>query len=409
MTTTTVLAAGEPGRGSGGGGTSGSDFSLVVGGPLYQLLRRAHLATDALGLVHRRIIVAILITWAPLLVLSALEGGLLAPTPKLPFLEDLGCHVRLLVVVPLLIFAELVVHRRMQPIVEQFRGRGLVRPEQNDRFAQALSEAARWRNSVVAEIVLLAIVYAVGILFTLHRYVSLGGDAWFGSASRREGLSIAGLWLVFVSLPLFQFLLLRWYFRLFIWGRFLWRMSRLNLDLNATHPDKAAGLGFLTGSLTAFLPIATAHGALSAGMLANRIFFGGARLTQFKIEVVTEALLLLILFAGPLTVFVPLLSRVKRAGLRDYGALGQTYTREFRDKWLSNKRPPDETLLGSGDIQSLADLGNSFTATAQTRLAPLSLAALFNFVVAFFVPILPLFLTMMSLEKLIGRLVGLVF
>ena len=66
-------------------------------------------------------------------------------------------------------------------------------------------------------------------------------------------------------------------------------------------------------------------------------------------------------------------------------------------------------MLAGGDIQSLADLGNSFTATAQTRLAPLSLAALFSFAVAFFVPILPLFLTMMSLEKLIGRLVGLVF
>lgn len=356
MTTTTALAAGNPGRGSGGGSTSGRDFSLVVGGPLYQLLRRAHLTDDDLGLVHRRIVVSILLTWAPLLVLSAIEGNLLGPTPKLPFVEDSGFHVRLLIVIPLLILAELVVHRRLQPIVDQFRVRGLVRPDENHRFAQALSEAARWRNSVVAEVVLLAIVYAIGILFTLHRYVSLGGDAWFGSASRREGLSIAGLWLVFVSLP-----------------------------------------------------IAAAHGALSAGMLANRIFFAGARLTEFKIEVVTEALLLLILFAAPLTVFAPLLSRVKRAGLRDYGALGQTYTREFRNKWLSNTRPPGETLLGSGDIQSLADLGNSFTATAQTRLAPLSLAALFNFAAAFFVPILPLFLTMMSLEKLIGRLVGLVF
>jgi hypothetical protein len=126
-------------------------------------------------------------------------------------------------------------------------------------------------------------------------------------------------------------------------------------------------------------------------------------------ELFTEALLLLILFTGPLTIFAPLLSRTKRAGLGSYGALGQIYTREFRDKWLSGARPKDEPLLGSGDIQSLADLGNSYAATAQTRLAPISLPALFNFVVAFLVPILPLFLTMMSMEKLIGRLVGLVF
>ena len=385
------------------------DFSLVRGGPLFQLVCRARLSDDALGLVHRRIAAAVLVTWAPLLVLCALNGDLLGPSPKQPFLNDIGFHVRFLVVVPLLILAELIVHRRISPLVDQFRVRGLIRPEQDERFTQAIGEASKWRNSVVAEVVFVAIVYAVGVLFTLHRYVALSGDAWFGSASRSGGLSIAGLWLVFVSLPLFQFLLLRWYFRLFIWGRFLWRMSRLNLDLNATHPDKAGGLAFLAGSLTAFLPLAAAHGALSAGVLANRIFFGGARLTQFKMEVLTEALLLLLLFAGPLAIFAPLLSRVKRAGLRDYGALGQTYTREFREKWLSGARPKDEPLLGSGDIQSLADLGNSYSATAQTRLAPISLPALLNFVVAFLAPILPLFLTMMSMEKLIGRLMGLVF
>jgi hypothetical protein len=403
-----MSASAVPAPGSVGLSTGG-DFSLVCGGPLFQLLRSARLSDDALGLAHRRIAVAILLAWAPLLALCALNGDLLGPTPKMPFLDDIGVHVRFLVVVPLLIVAELIVQRRIPPLVDNFRLRGLVRPEQSERLAQAIGEASKWRNSIVAEVVLLAIVYAVGILFTLHRYAALGADAWFGSAPRREGLSSAGLWLVFVSLPLFQFLLLRWYFRLFIWGRFLWRMSRLDLDLNAIHPDKAGGLGFLAGSLTAFLPLAAAHGALSAGLLANRIFFDGARLTQFKMELVTEALLLLVLFAGPLAIFAPLLSRVRRRGLRDYAALGQIYTREFRDKWFSPGWPKDEPLLGSGDIQSLADLGNSYSAVAQTRLAPISISALFNFVIAFLVPILPLFLTMMSAEKLIERLVGLVF
>ena len=30
------------------------DFSLVLGGPLFQLFRRAHLSGDALELMHRR-------------------------------------------------------------------------------------------------------------------------------------------------------------------------------------------------------------------------------------------------------------------------------------------------------------------------------------------------------------------
>ena len=49
------------------------DFSLVLGGPLFQLLRRAHLSDDALMLVRQRIIVIALFAWLPLLVLSAVE------------------------------------------------------------------------------------------------------------------------------------------------------------------------------------------------------------------------------------------------------------------------------------------------------------------------------------------------
>ena len=50
------------------------DFSLVLGGPIYQLLRRAHLSDDALTLVHRRILAGVLVTWLPLLLLCDVGG-----------------------------------------------------------------------------------------------------------------------------------------------------------------------------------------------------------------------------------------------------------------------------------------------------------------------------------------------
>ena len=40
--------------------------------------------------------------------------------------------------------------------------------------------------------------------------------------------------------------------------------------------------------------------------------------------------------------------------------LAARYAREFDRKWLRGGAPADEPLLGSGDIQSLADLGNSY-------------------------------------------------
>ncbi len=102
------------------------DFSLVLGGPLFQLLVRAHLSDDALLHVRQRIIVIALLSWLPLLLLSALEGQLLGGSAAVSFLQDIEVHIRFLVALPLLIGAELVVHRRMRPIVQTFLERRLV-------------------------------------------------------------------------------------------------------------------------------------------------------------------------------------------------------------------------------------------------------------------------------------------
>ena len=53
------------------------DFSLVLGGPLFQMFRKTHLTGDGLELVSQRIIIISLFVWLPLLLFSALQGQLL--------------------------------------------------------------------------------------------------------------------------------------------------------------------------------------------------------------------------------------------------------------------------------------------------------------------------------------------
>src|SRR5262245_21894488 len=223
------------------------DFSVVLGGPLYQLARRAHICGDALEMLHRRIIVITLFAWLPLLILSILDGRAWGSSVNVPFLKDIEVHVRLLVALPLLIIAELIVHLRMRATGRQFLERGLIADSSRARFDAAVGAALRLRNSVAAEVVLLAFVYFVGVFFIWPRFVALNVATWYavpaGSAGRH--LQIAGWWYVFVSLPIFQLMLFRWYFRLFIWVRFLWQVSRCELRLVPTHPDRAGGLGFL--------------------------------------------------------------------------------------------------------------------------------------------------------------------
>ncbi len=385
------------------------DFSLVLGGPLYQLWRRAHLADDALQLVRQRIVVITLFCWLPLLALAALQGQLLGGV-AVPFLWDVETHARFLVALPLLVAAELVVHQRMRFVVRQFLDRHLVPEDSRPRFDAAIASALRLRNSVLAEVLLIAFVYLVGVLVVWRQYGALAAATWYGTPSAGGSrLSWAGLWLGYVSLPLFQFLLLRWYFRVFIWARFLWRVSRIELRLVPTHPDRNGGLGFLSSTVYAFAVLAVAHGALLAGQLGSRIFFLGARLPDFKVEIAVTVAFLLCAVFGPLLVFAPQLAEAKRTGLREYGTLAQLYVREFDAKWLRGGAPAGEALVGSGDVQSLADMANSFDVVRGLRIVPVTKEAVLQLAAATLLPIAPLLLTMMPLDELLRKLFGILF
>jgi len=386
------------------------DFSLVLGGPLFQLLRRAHLSGNALELLRKRIVFFGLVAWLPLLVLSALEGQALGGRVAVPFLLDLEVHVKFLLVTPLLIAAELVVHQRIRLVVPQFLERNLIPKSAMPRFDAAIASAFRLRNSVLAEVLLIAFVYGVGVLIIWRHYTTLDTATWYATPSvEGSKLWLAGQWYGYVSLPLFQFLLLRWYYRIFIWIRFLWQVSRIELSLIPTHPDRVGGLGFLPNAVFAFMPLAVAHGALLAGLIANRIFYLGAALPEFKVEIAVLAVFLLCLVLGPLLVFAPQLAQAKRVGNREYGALAERYVREFDAKWLRGGAPGDEPLVGSGDIQSLADLANSFEVVRTMQIAPITRDALIRLVAATLAPIVPLLLTMMPLEELLKKLFGILF
>jgi len=220
---------------------------------------------------------------------------------------------------------------------------------------------------------------------------------------------MAGWWLGCVSLPLFQFLLLRWYFRLFVWARFLWQVSRIDLTIMPTHPDRCGGLGFLGGIIYAFSPVLLAQGATLTGMMANRIFYAGAKLPEFKVELIGLVAVMVFAVLAPLLVFSAKLEAAKRKGLREHGALAQRYVREYDRKWLRGGAPPDEPLVGSADIQSLADLGNSFEVLKEMKYVPFGLSTVFQLAVITLLPVLPLTLTMISLEELLERLIKMVF
>ncbi len=385
------------------------DFSLVLGGPLFQLFRRAHLSGDALELLYRRILIIAGVAWIPLLLLSIVSGRALGGEVAVPFLHDIESHVRFLIVLPILIGAELIVHRRLRPAVRQFVERRIVIPEELPKFHRAIESTLLLRNSVLIEVALAVIVYTAGI-WVWRNQIALGSATWYAVPDgARMQLTAAGYWFVFASVPIFQFILLRWYFRFFLWFLFLFRVSRLNLSLVPIHADKTGGLGFLGVSTNAFAPILIAQSAQLAGLIASKIFYAGQALNDFKVQVVAFVAFFIVVTLIPLTVFAPQLAQAKRDGLGDLGRLASRYGRKFESKWFRGDPAADDQLLGSGDIQSLADLGNSFGVVREMRFVPFGWRDVTRLAIITSTPFLPLLLTIFSLEDFATYVIKVIF
>ena len=339
------------------------DFSLVLGGPVFQLYRRFHVGgSSGLELLYWRLALLTGLAWLPLLLLAFLgaSGGKLAR--EISFFRDIEVQVRFLIALPILVAAELVVHSRIRPVVRSFLERRIVLPADVPQFDKAIASAVKLRNSVPLELGLLVFVYTVG-LWVWNSRVGAQTATWYAMPGARWNLTPAGFWYVFVSIPLFQFLVLRWYLRLFVWYRFLWNVSRIKLNLIPTHPDRAAGLAFVGKSAYAFGPILFAQGAILAGVIANRVVYRGENLVTFKLQAGAFVAFFVLAILGPLLMFTPGMARAKRKGLREYGLLAQRYVEGFEKKWirLESSSSSSDELLGAADIQSLADLVHPFS------------------------------------------------
>jgi hypothetical protein len=220
------------------------DVSLWTRAPLHRVYLRSRLADANYGLMPRRATAVTALAWLPLLVLTLVEGHALRGV-DVPFLLDIERQTRLLFVLPLLIAGEVIVHHHVPVTIRQFVERRIIVDAARPQFDAAVASAMRWSRSGVAEIVILLLVYTMGLGLGLLHGAALGKATWYrgvdGDLSR---LTLAGWWYALVSLPLFQFVMFRWYWRMMVWTRFLWQVSRIDLNLVAMHPDRRAGLGF---------------------------------------------------------------------------------------------------------------------------------------------------------------------
>jgi hypothetical protein len=393
----------HPPRESGPDAELWDEFSLMHGGPLRRGVWALGIPRSARGYVCFGIATA-LVAWVPLLILTAASGTLTSGS-AIPFLSSIGTHVRLLLAIPLLVLAEEIFDQSVRKAIRAIVRSELVPPGQLPRLRQALLEAVWWRDAWFIELGLavVAVAFITGGVRT-----DLPGDLTTWRTTAEGQRTLAAWWYGTVGLLWFQFLIWRSIVRLLIWSRLLWRIRGLDLQLVPTHPDLCAGLGPLAWPHVSLAPYSFALSSILVATFAEQVMQGRDvrdAVMPTVVVVVTSTFALV----APLLLFAPKLIQTKLRGERDYGVLAASYTRAFDEKWVHNQSSEGEPLLGTADIQSLADLANAFEVIDQMRLVPISRRQLLQLAAAAAAPAMPLVLFVIPLDELIVRGAQIIF
>lgn len=370
------------------------DFSLL-GGPLHRLGVRLGLVRNGTHTVALGLALGVG-SWLVLAALLLIQGE----PERLASLATIAGSVRLLLAIPLAFACETLVAPRATDFVRSVVDSGVVPARDLPALGREIARTRRWKDSWVGDalclgLAALAPMFATGLM-------APGTTGSFDPARASGGMTAAGAWYGYVCMVIFRFVLLRWVLKLALWWYFLWRLSRLDLRLVPTHPDLAGGLGDLELVHLHFLPLALGLSAVEAAGFAEAIGTGAlpfeACYPAFGLVLLVNA----VLFFGPLFFFTRRLWACRVNGYIEYMQLASNYVRGFDRKWL--REPPGaESLLGTSDIQSLADLSNSVTIVRNMRFVPLSIRTSRDFIVTALVPALPLLLLKYPAAELVAR------
>ncbi len=388
--------------------TSKRDNQLFEIGPLLGLQRRLGFARGDRFDAARRAIFVAAIGWPPLVVFTVVQSTVFHTDGIASLVRETGVHARYLLAVPLLVVAEVEAARRLNATVHHFVEAGLVREMWLARFEAAVVSTRRLLASHAAEIVIVSLAYllvaAVAIFTPLSQL-----PAWHKAAGVTPVYSPAGWWHVLVSLPLLLILLLGWMWRLVLWARLLWHVAGLDLHLVASHPDHAAGLGFVGYSVRAFSVVALAIAIIIAGRSAHIVLLGATMPTQYFVFNGGILLAVAAMFAAPLLVFSPALLKVWQRGALEYSALADKVGNAFEEKWLARDAQIDRTALERPDFSATTDLYSIVANVQALRLVPIDLRSVLFLCGAMLIPFVPVVLLALPIEQIIAGMKALIF
>jgi hypothetical protein len=379
-----------------------ASFSLVSNGPIRRALRR-------LGLIHpaytiKTVFACLGFVCLPLMVFSGMEGVAWGNRVQVALLQDFSVYSRFFIAVPLLIAAESILDQLVAQATSTLSSSGIIKQEELPAFHAALAVVMRWRDSLLVAVFLaLLSLFPYFLFFADYQWWSSDVSTWHGSM--QNGLTLAGWWFAVVASPFLRFLIFEWVWRIILWGVLLWKVSKLNLELLPTHPDRLGGLGFLLYVQEQFAVLALALGSVVAGQFANEIFHFGATYKEMKAPMAVFIALSVMIILLPLMFFSRSLLLARHEGLIRYSVAGRKVTQKFDLKWVRGDGPPPESMIGTQDPSSLIDYISSYDVINNTRLVPITRHAVIYIATLAAAPFALVWLMTTPLEKVAEEII----
>jgi hypothetical protein len=374
-------------------------FSISEGGPFNNAVQKIGLNTNA-----KQVAVALCITWLPLLIITAFEGTIYSGV-SVPFLKDVSIHVRLLIVLPILLTIKGIINSKSIDLEKYFSDTLMNDDEKQVVLNRELHRIKRLINSAIPEIIFILIIAAL-TMSPLKGGLLSEATSWRVEGSETT-LSLAGKWVVFVSIPIFQFLILRWLWRYIIWALFIFRMAKTRLNLQPTHPDQCAGLGIVADVHKYFGLIFLAINIVASAEMITRIIKNPDSFHAIRGEAIGNITICVVLLFLPLFFFIAKLIMARHYALMDLGNVGATLSTKFEEEWIGNTPIEKKVLEGKVSTTTLQDYSAIYRSTEKMRSVPFRLPDVVLVILILFIPYIPILVIHYSIVELLQKLFGL--
>ena len=374
------------------------DYAFASGGILWKVFDRSRFESKTIRQQLFFVFGLIMLCWLPIAVLSLMTLGW--DKFYLLFLRDIATHVRFLFVMPVLIFSRRSLNKSFNNAIHFFHETKIVDQRNQNEFEKVMAWLMKWKNSKLIDIILIILVYSA-FYFQENRDINQSSTyaPWH---LVDDHMAAAGWWYLILSLPILQMILYRWLYTIVLWILFLRKISKVNLNLSALHPDGVGGLGFLQYIQLSFFPVALAFSALTAGVMNNAIIFSGISIVDYKITIGSVLVFVLLLFILPLMLLLPLLAKVKRKYFMLYSLEAWPFARKYEEElkafYLTEEEKPDASWH--------VDMLGSFEKTKDMKIILVDKTLLIAFTAAVILPFLPVLAQQVPLKELFVNLLG---